>query len=126
MATLSPGLVRAKSVSTMASVEPMVMTMLVSGSMSRPEKCLVLAATARRKFGAPMVMGYWCGPLTATSMSLSVMALGGSKSGKPWARLMALLAMAMRVMRRITESVNCSHFLFMGFISVHSPVLFVR
>lgn len=41
-----------------------------------------------------------------TSARRSVMGLGGSKSGKPWARLMALFAIAIRVMRRMTESVK--------------------
>lgn len=56
---LSPGLVRAKRVSTMASVEPMVTTMSVSGLMGRSMKCWLLRASAWRKLGAPMVMGYW-------------------------------------------------------------------
>ena len=59
MAILSPGLVRAKMVSTMASVEPMVMTMLVSGSRGSPMNRPALRASAWRKLGAPMVMGYW-------------------------------------------------------------------
>ena len=38
--------------------------------------------------------------------SRSIIALGGSKSGNPWARLMAPTSMAIRVIRRMTESVN--------------------
>lgn len=34
------------------------------------------------------------------------MTRGGSKSGNPWLRLMASCCMQIRVMRRITESVN--------------------
>ncbi len=91
----------------MASVEPQVTTIWVSGSMSRPMRGLCLAARAARKLGAPHVMAYWCGPSWATSARRSVMAAGGSKSGKPCERLMASYFMETRVMRRITESVNC-------------------
>ena len=62
MTILSPGFVSAKMVSTMASVEPMVTTMFVSGSMEMPMNLPHLRLTARRKFGAPIVIGYWCGP----------------------------------------------------------------
>ena len=91
----------------MASVEPHVTTIWVSGSMSRPMRGLCLAASAARKLGAPQVMAYWCGPVWATSARRSVISAGGSKSGKPWDRLMASYFMDTRVMRRITESVNC-------------------
>ena len=47
----------------MASVEPQVTTIWVSGSMSSPMRGLCFAASAARKFGAPQVMAYWCGPL---------------------------------------------------------------
>ena len=46
MAILSPGLVRAKMVSTMASVEPMVTTISVSGFRVRPMKRPALRASA--------------------------------------------------------------------------------
>ena len=108
---LSPGLVSAKIVSTMASVEPMVTTISVSGSSLRPMNRPHFLASACRKFGAPIVIGYWCGPSVLISASRSVSALGGSKSGNPCARLIAPQPSAIRVMRRITESVNCSHFL---------------
>ena len=108
---LSPGLVRAKMVSTMASVEPMVTTISVSGSRVRPMNRPHFRASAWRKLGAPMVMGYWWGPKRLTSASRSIMAWGGSKSGKPWARLMAPTSMAIRVIRRMTESVKSRFFL---------------
>ena len=108
---LSPGLVRAKIVSTMASVEPMVTTISVSGSRVRPMKRPHFLARAWRKLGAPMVMGYWWGPWWLTSSKRSSMALGGSKSGKPWARLMAPHSREIRVIRRITESVKSLFFL---------------
>ena len=113
---LSPGFVRAKIVSTMASVEPMVTTISVSGSSVRPMKRPALRASACRKFGAPIVMGYWCGPSALTSARRSVSALGGSKSGKPCARLIAPHARLTRVMRRMTESVNNLFFLLISCI----------
>jgi len=68
------------------------------------------------RFGAPIVMGYWCGPSLLTSSSRSVIALGGSKSGKPCARLIAPHARLTRVMRRMTESVNNLFFLLISCI----------
>ena len=115
---LSPGLVRAKIVSTMASVEPMVTTISVSGSRVRPMKRPHFLARAWRKLGAPMVMGYWCGPWWLTSSRRSSMALGGSKSGKPWARLMAPHSREIRVIRRITESVKSLFFLLISCIII--------
>ena len=107
MTILSPGFVSAKMVSTIASVEPMVTTMFVSGSMGMPMNLPHLRLTARRKFGAPIVIGYWCGPSWLTSRSRSVMAFGGSKSGKPCAKLIAPQSRLTRVIRRMTESVKC-------------------
>ena len=72
-----------------------------------PMSGVCLRANASRKPWAPQVMAYWCGPLWATSARQSVIALGGSKSGKPCERLMAPYRFDTRVMRRMTESENC-------------------
>ena len=106
--TLSPGLVTVSMAHIMASVEPQVATISVLESMGRPMKRLCLRARASRKLGAPQVMAYWWGPRWATSARRSMMAWGGSKSGKPWERFTAPYWLEMRVMRRMTESVNCS------------------
>ena len=113
-------------VSTIASVEPMVTTISVSGSSVRPMKRPALRASACRKFGAPIVMGYWCGPSALTSARRSVSALGGSKSGKPCARLIAPQSMLMRVIRRMTESVKCSFLLLSSCMVSLLPFSFVR
>ena len=55
---LSPGFVNAKIVSTMASVEPIVTTISVSGSILSPIKRLSFFESACLKLGAPIVMGY--------------------------------------------------------------------
>ena len=124
--TLSPGLVRAKRVSTMASVEPMVTTISFSGSRVRPMKRPHLRARACRKLGAPMVMGYWWGPRRLTSARRSSISRGGSKSGNPWARLMAPQSREIRVIRRITESVNNLFFLLNSCMEHQSFFFFFR
>ena len=113
-------------VSTIASVEPMVTTISVSGAYFMPMKRSHLRESAWRKFGAPIVMGYWCGPSWLTSSSRSVIALGGSKSGKPCARLIAPQSMLMRVIRRMTESVKCSFLLLSSCMVSLLPFSFVR
>ena len=54
-----------------------------------PEKCSNFFDSAFLKFGAPMVMGYWWGPIAETSARRSVISFGGAKSGKPWAKFIA-------------------------------------
>ena len=56
----------------------------------------------------------------------SVIALGGSKSGKPCARLIAPQSMLMRVIRRMTESVKCSFLLLSSCMVSLLPFSFVR
>ena len=90
----------------MASVLPQVTTISLSGSMARPMAFPCFSATASRKFCAPKVMEYWCGPSLAARASASVISLGGSKSGNPWDRLTAPYRLLIRVIRRITESVK--------------------
>ena len=58
-------------------------------SMGIPMKRLCFAARASRKFWAPQVTAYWWGPSMAARAAASSRARGGSKSGKPWERLMA-------------------------------------
>jgi hypothetical protein len=65
------------------------------------------AARASRKFGAPQVMAYWWGPGLLTRSRALQIAAGGSKSGKPWERLIAPCALATRVIILMTDSVKC-------------------
>ena len=106
MATFSPAFTVASTAAIMASVEPQVTTSSEFGSTFCPEKCSILAAIASRRFCAPQVIAYWCGPVVATCAKRSVSSLGGSKSGKPWERLIASYCRHTRVIRRITESVK--------------------
>lgn len=69
-------------VSTIASVEPMVTTISVSGSYFMPMKRSHLRESAWRKFGAPIVMGYWCGPSRADLLQSVSHRLGRVKVGK--------------------------------------------
>src|SRR3990170_3373908 len=97
MTTSSPGFTTLSIAVNIASVEPHVTTMFASGS----------AAIASRSGFAPQVIAYWwCGPFSA-SRAASTMSCGGSKSGKPWARLIASCFAAMRVISRITLSGKC-------------------
>ena len=67
-----------------------------------------------------------CSVSLLTSSSRSVIALGGSKSGKPCARLIAPQSMLMRVIRRMTESVKCSFLLLSSCMVSLLPFSFVR
>ena len=64
---MSPGLVTVIMAHIMASVEPQVATISLSGSMVRPMKRDCFLARASRKFWAPQVTAYWWGPVWATS-----------------------------------------------------------
>src|SRR6266511_3900983 len=61
---------------------------------------------AARNVGDPQVTGYWWKPSVRARLAASTTSGGGSKSGKPWARLMAPCSSARRVISRITDSVN--------------------
>ena len=100
----------------MASVLPQVTTISVSGLIFIPEKCSCFAARASRKFCAPQVNAYWCGPSFATSESLSVISFGGSKSGNPWDRLIAPCCSEILVILLITESVKFAVLLLSSFM----------
>jgi len=104
--TASPGLHAVIMATIIASVLPHVTTRCLSGSSPSPMKRDCFAASASRKFGAPQVTAYWCGPVPADSASAATRAGGGSKSGKPWDRLMASCLLATLVMRRMTDSVK--------------------
>ena len=60
--TLSPGLQIVIIAHIMASVPPQVTTISVSGLISLPMAFPCFLARASRKFSAPNVMEYWCGP----------------------------------------------------------------
>src|SRR5207247_6335313 len=64
------------------------------------------AAMASRIAGDPHVTGYWFTPALMACRAASLTSSGASKSGKPWARLMARCSSARRVISRITDSVN--------------------
>ena len=97
---------RVQDVSIDASVLPQVTTVLASGSMGSPVNRDCLRASAARKLGAPQVTAYWCGPWRPARSAAASRAGGGSKSGKPWDKLIAPCALATRVMRRMTDSGN--------------------
>src|SRR5882672_9941191 len=61
---------------------------------------------ASRKGLAPQVMAYWLISASMASCAACLRAAGAGKSGKPWARLMALWRKARRVISRITDSVK--------------------
>ena len=104
--TLSPGSATVIMAHIMASVEPQVATISLSGSMVRPMQRDCFLARASRKFWAPQVTEYWWGPSRDTWDRRSRISLGGSKSGNPWDRFTAPYFRETRVIRRITESVK--------------------
>src|SRR5690554_1812452 len=61
---------------------------------------------ARRRRGEPHVMAYWLMFARIASQAASLITSGAGKSGKPWARLMAPVSLATRVISRITDSVK--------------------
>src|SRR5215207_1538511 len=69
----------------------------VSGSTARPYSACWRSATACRSTGSPTLGAYWCSPPATASAAASTRRSGGSKSGKPWARLIAPAAMACSV-----------------------------
>src|SRR5439155_25977940 len=90
----------------MASVEPHVTTISVSGSRAGQPFRAYLAAMAPRSVGEPHVTGYWFTPDWMAATAAALITSAASKSGKPWARLMARWSSARRVISRITDSVN--------------------
>ena len=62
----SPGLQTVMTAHIIASVPPQVTTISVSGSSVRPRLRPALRASASRKFSAPKVTEYGCGPWCAT------------------------------------------------------------
>jgi len=105
--TASPGFTRLSIAAIIASVDPHVTTMFSSGSASIPLKRFAFAAIASRSGFAPHVIEYWWwGPFSA-SRAASTISRGGSKSGNPWARLIASCFAATRVISRMTLSGKC-------------------
>ena len=72
-----------------ASVLPQVTVMCVSGSSSRPMNRVCFRAKASRNRRAPDVSEYWWKPSLRARWAAATRSDGGSKSGKPCARLMA-------------------------------------
>src|SRR5712691_3529658 len=96
----------ARKAAAIASVEPQVTTISVSGSSSGQPNLRYLAAMAARSLGEPHVTGYWLYPSRMARWAAAFSSSGASKSGNPWARLIALSSSASRVISQITNSVN--------------------
>src|SRR5262249_8227757 len=76
------------------------------GSSPVPETRRYFSAIACRRTGAPHVTAYWLmSPLIAVHAAAFI-ASGIAKSGNPCARFTALCMAAIRVISRITDSVN--------------------
>src|ERR1700761_368792 len=88
------------------SVEPQQTVISRSGSTAMPVRSSHFAVIASRKFFAPQVMAYWLMSAEMASWAARLISGDAGKSGKPCERLMALLAMARRVISRITDSVK--------------------
>src|ERR1044072_5240188 len=63
---------------------------------------------ASRSGLAPQVMAYWLTSAKTASAAACLSSAGAAKSGKPWARLTAPWAIAIRFISRMTDSVKRS------------------
>src|SRR5579875_4102989 len=94
------------------SVAPQATVTSRSGSTGRPHSAAFFSAMASRSTLAPQVVAYWwySPPRASAAWAASTISAGGSKSGKPWAKLMARSgpwrARFTRVISRMTDSVN--------------------
>src|SRR2546426_9405750 len=108
MTTSSPRFNTARSADIIPSVVPQVTVTSLSGSQLKWLKRFTFLEMARRSSGDPRVIEYWLKPFLIALMADCFTSAGGSKSGKPWARLIALLAWQSLVISRITDSVKPS------------------
>src|SRR6266849_3641882 len=114
MITSSPGSTAASIAAIIASVAPFETVTSLPASTSRPHAADCLRATASRNGAAPQVVAYWLKPPRSASTAASTMRGSVSKSGKPWAKLIArsgpLSSRFCRVISRMTDSAKLSAF----------------
>src|SRR5919199_2765921 len=106
MTTSSPGFTSARKVAAIASVAPHVTVMSRSGSTSIPYQRRYFSAIASRSGGDPQVIAYWLMSPWIAAHAASFIGAGIGKSGNPCARLIASCWLAIRVISRMTLSVN--------------------
>src|SRR5919109_4351105 len=109
--TSSPGSTTASIPEIIASVDPQWTHSMVSGSTPIPYTEANFVAIASRNGLAPHVIAYWLTSAAMARAAASLISVGAGKSGKPCARLIAWCAIAIRVISRITLSVNDAAFL---------------
>lgn len=97
MMTSSPGLSNPSMVAAIASVQPLVTVIWVSGSTSILFMRDPHRAMASRSAGTPGMGAYWLWALLIAAMAASLPIVGPSKSGNPWERLTALWVFARAV-----------------------------
>src|SRR4051794_9521832 len=96
----------ARNTAAIASVAPQVTVTFRSESTSMSYQRRYFAAIAMRSEGVPQVIAYWLMLAWMAMHAASFRGCGMGKSGIPWARLSAPCSLAMRVISRITDSVN--------------------
>src|SRR5690242_5338389 len=92
--TSSPGRTTARMQVMMAWVAPAVMVISEPASYEWPYRAWILAATASRSAGTPVIGGYWLRPRVIASVTAWTSFGSHSKSGKPWPRLTAPVSVA--------------------------------
>src|SRR5262245_12088187 len=102
----SPGSTRAMKTDAIASVAPQVTVTSLSGSTCMSYHFRYFVAIAIRRAALPHVTAYWLMSPLIAAHAASFIGSGIGKSGKPWARLIASCWLAIRVISRITDSVN--------------------
>src|SRR6266567_3740965 len=114
MITSSPGSTAASIAAIIASVAPFETVTSLPASTSRPHAMDCLRATASRRGAAPHVVAYWLWPSRSALTAASTMRGSVSKSGNPWAKLIArsgpLSSRFCRVISRMTDSAKLSAF----------------
>src|SRR5947208_5126895 len=114
MITSSPGSTAASIAAIIASVAPFEIVTSLPASTSRPHAMDCLRATASRRGAAPHVVAYWLWPSRSALTAASTIRGSVSKSGNPWAKLIArsgpLSSRFCRVISRMTDSAKLSAF----------------
>src|SRR5690349_18383676 len=106
MMTSSPGSISAMNTDAIASVAPQQTVISLLGSTAIWYHCWYLCAIALRSVAVPHVTAYWLMSALMAVHAASFMGSGIGKSGNPCARFTASWSCAMRVISRITDSVN--------------------
>lgn len=104
--TSSPGSSTPNIEAIIASVEPQVTQICVSGSASIPYQRRYFSAIAARNSSEPQVIGYWLMSSATARRAASFNSAGAAKSGKPCDRLIAPWAFDSLVISRMTDSEN--------------------